>query len=441
MTKKTVPMIKAVPLILTSALLLMFVLFSFWEAAFAQGNIHLGRVKISPKIEYKIQYNDNIYLDDKDEEDDFIHIVTPGISLDYDGGTPGNYFSMGYEVDLATYTDDDDNNYQKHTPFLNFGIKTPAGFYLKFNERYINTADPYETDQEILRATNDFREGQKTHRWNNTADITVGYEFNRYALEGKYKNFIIKYEDDYDNWEDRIDDVYGMAFYVKITPKMSLLAEYRRTDAEYDKQNDGNALLYGVKRDDGKTWADFPNTSEDYVLNDYLIGVRFEPGGKILGSAKMGYGQKDFDNEFDPEGNHYEDQDTWIVDTRVNYMPTKRTNVGLYFTRSFKGTPDNDAPSYIDTSVGFKLKQGLGQKLDFKFGLDWTNIDYQDEYEGRENKYFNKYQANIGLDYHIQKWLTAGFSYAYKTKHASHESYEYDEYDNNIVSLMLKAIF
>ena len=92
----------------TGALLIWLGLFVWAPWAFAMGNIHLGRLEINPELSYKGEYNDNIYYEDKGEDSDFIHTVTPGIGLRL-SGAPGNFFSAGYTVGIVRYSDDDDN--------------------------------------------------------------------------------------------------------------------------------------------------------------------------------------------------------------------------------------------------------------------------------------------------------------------------------------------
>ncbi|CAN2045712.1 polysaccharide biosynthesis protein VpsM [Candidatus Magnetomoraceae bacterium gMMP-1] len=415
---------------------------------FAQGNIHLGRIKITPKIEYKGEYNDNIYSAQDNEEDDFIHIITPEIILDYQGRGAGNYLTMGYKVDLASYNDNDNSNYQNHQPYLNFGLKTPGGFFVTFSERYINTSDPYGSE-------NAYNEGDKTYRWDNTVEMTTGYQFGRFEVEGMYKNYVLKYDEWEDEWQDRILNVFGVAFYLKMTPKTSFLVQYRHSIEEYDEQNDGAAAEINDRDVNGnlkdrKDWTIRDRwdseTSRDSSRNDYLVGVRFDPGGKLSGALKFGYGTKDFDNEIDYDGRKYNSQDTWLVDANLTFQATKRTRLDFRFTRSMEGSPDTTSPSYIDTRIALDLNQVLiADKLIFKFGLDWFNQDYQDEYDKtKPEKYSNTYTVKMGLDYIIQKWLLTGVDYEYKTKDMSNTGaygYASEEYTVNKLSFKVSTTF
>ncbi len=403
-------------------LLAIWLFLSFLVApVFAQGNIHLGRLKVEPGIAYKFEYNDNIYSANTDEEEDYIHTVTPSIRLGYTG-TAGNFFSAGYNVELVAYSDYDKNNYQNHRPFISLGYKSPAGLYLRANDYFQHTEDPYGTE-------NQYGIGRKTKRWNNTADVAAGYDLTeRYTLECMYKNYVERFDLTEDKWQNRIDHVYGASFFVRVTGKTSLFGQYRRTQAEYDEQNDGI---------DG--WNS--TNSRDYNLNDYFIGARFEPGGKLSGEIKLGYGEQEFDNAIDKDGNPYVDESSWVAETTVNYQPMKKTRLSLNLQRSFKGAPDVDSSSYEDTLVGLTLGQELGNRFSLDLGFEWNKNDYLNENPGRPEKYFDIYTFKGALDYRIQDWLTAGLEYKYKSKQASHTEYKDSEYDNNVIGVRLSAMF
>jgi len=410
--------------LLTSGMILFFLA----SQVFAQGNIHFGRFNVEPWITYKGEYNDNIYFAQDDEEDDYINTVTPGIGLSYIGGTPGNFFNIGYSVNLVAYSGNSDNNYQAHKPYIAMGIKTPVGLYLRANDNFLHTKDPYGT-------ANQYNIGDKTERWNNAAEAVAGYDFfERYKLELMYKNYAERFDLRADEWQDRTDDIFGVSFFVKLTGKTSVFVQYRQTKAEYDSQNDG---VYD--KNYNRSWSS--STSQDYNLHDYFVGARFEPGGKLSGEIKLGYGDKKFDNKKDINDRDYEDDSSWLAETTVSYQLKKRTLLSLNLQRSQKGSPDVDASSYIDTLVGLSLNQDLVNRFSLNLGVEWADNDYLNESPGKSIKYFNIYTGKGSLYYKIQDWLKAGLTYEYKSKKASNSDYKDLEYNTNILSVSLSAVF
>lgn len=401
------------------------------NTVFAKGNIRFGKVKVTPKIGANAEYNDNIFLDNGNEKDDYIFKLRPGVGFDY-SGSRGNYLRAGYDLELGTYLDYDDNNYHSHNPYVSGAMRTSSGFYFKADDRFTYSSDSYGSE-------NLYNQGVKTKRWNNTAGFTLGWDFaERYSVEAMYENYLIRYMEDQDKWQNRIDHKIGASLFFRLTHKTSLFAEFRHTMAEYDEQNDGTGYW-----DSGN--------SEDYKLYDYFLGVRFEPGQKLIGNFKFGYGQKDFENEYSPmldtqgQPRRYEDQTsfitTWIAETSVEYRPVHRTRINFVVNRSYMGSPDYYSSSYIDTMIDLSVKQGVGagDRFWLKAGVKWNRNDYADEDPGQPSRYFNIYTVNAAMEWQIQKWLAAGLGYQYASKSASDSLYEEEEYNNSIIEMYMNA--
>lgn len=408
--------------------LLAGILFSLAVVSSVPGaNIRLGKLAVEPGLSYQGEYNDNVFLEKENKESDFIHTVSPSVVLKYQG-RPGNYFSTGYRMKLTSYSDFHGNNHQMHNPFVSFGIKTPAGFYSKADAQYIHTADPYGTDSQ-------YGEGEKTKRWSNTIRLLLGYQFaGRYGIEGAYQHGVQRFYADADKWQNRSDHQYGFTFFYKITQKTSLLAQYRRTQANYGAQNDGiwqNGIL---------AWSD--ETSQDYTLNDYFIGLQFRPGGKVSGEIKLGYGEKKFDNHSDMNGSAYKDESSWVAEADIHYHPTQKTLLSWRLKRAYKGSSDTDASSYLDTLVGLYLKQRFSDRLSFGLGLDWNRSDYAGaSLASSGDKYFNTYTVRTSFEWVVLKWLIGGIEYRYRVKHAGDAAYGDEEYKNSIFLIRLSTRF
>jgi Putative beta-barrel porin 2 len=416
--------LKLVPLILFA------ILFFITSTVFAQGNIKLGRIKVLPEISLRGEYNDNIFLESASEQDDFLSHIVPGINLSYDGSTSDDFFRVGYTADMALYSDYNENNYTAHNAYVSGGIKIPSGFYFQAGDYYVKTEDPYGS------ATN-YNIGTQTERWNNTADILAGCEFGgQFAVESFYKNYLERYDKSEDEWQNRIDHVYGISLLFVITPKTAVFGQYRLTDAAYDEQEDGIDMT-----EFGGTGVWHSDNSQNYRLGDYFVGIRFKPGGKISGEAKIGWGVKAFDNDTDKDNNPYEDEATFISETVVTYQATEKTQFSLNVQRSIKGSPDSDASSYIDTMAGIRWHQILVHRLSFDIGAQWVNNDYQNEFSGRVDKAYNTYTLDAGADYKIRDWLTAGVGYTYENKTAGNDDYESGEYENNVVYFKISAAY
>ncbi|MDM8516316.1 outer membrane beta-barrel protein [Desulfobacterales bacterium HSG16] len=431
--------------------------------------IRLGKLHVIPGLSYHGSYNDNIYSTEKDKVDDYIHTITPSLrfhygrgilglsgdtenvagevkagtfrggygtgagndltagtrnrlfSSSYGGGTissavgsRGKFFTFGYDLELGAFQSNNQNNFQNHRFHIDSGIRMNK-FYLKGNEMFAYRTDPYGSEDQ-------YNTGIKTKRWENTMGLALGYKMTKlYSIELGYENFLRRYNQDIDKWQNQIANKYGLSLIKNVNSRFSVFAQYRRTFAEFDEQNDGIS-----------EWTD--NTSGDYVLDDYFAGISFVPGSKLDGEIKLGYGTKSFDNNTDYFGRKYADTEDWIAETTVNYRPMRKTSLTCLLRRHFDISPDTDASSSVSTLFGLDLRQHLIRKIYLNSGFDWENLNYSNALPGAPEKSFNIYRASAGFDVRLKKWLTAGLEYEYRNKDASDDYYSDDEYDVSVLT-------
>ncbi|MBU0986697.1 MAG: outer membrane beta-barrel protein, partial [Proteobacteria bacterium] len=300
-------------------------------------------------------------------------------------------------------------------------------FFVRVQDSFQDTGDPFGSEEE-------FRVGVQTERWNNRARLSAGYEFaEKYGIEGLYENFRERYDLIKDQFEDKIENIYGGAVLYKVTVKTSLLVQYLREDIEYDSQNDGV-----------DAWSS--TNSQDHSTNSFLIGARFEPGGKLTGEFKFGYGTIEFENYADKNGNVYNDDSFWIVQADVGYKPVEKTSLSLIINRSKEASTSADvsgdvSAAYLRTSVGIALTQTFTDRISMNLGFDWSHKDYLDESPGNPDKSFDLYTVKGGLDYLIRDWLKTGLEYKYQDNQVSNTGYKADEYTVNSVAIQLTGMF
>jgi len=243
-----------------------------------------------------------------------------------------------------------------------------------------------------------------------------------------------------DEFQDTIDNTYGIAVFYNLTPKTALFGQYLRNDTEYDSQNDG----IDVNRDGIDEWNS--GNSQDYTLDRFLIGARFRPGGKLIGEFKFGYGTIDFDNDTDKNGNEFDDDSFFSMEANVGYKPVERTSLSLILKRYKQPSTSADVSSdvsatYLRTIIGLALNQNFTNRISAKLGFEWSNKDYEDERAGYPQKEIDLYTARCGLDYFIKDWLTVGLSYKYQDNQANKSQYDDDDYTVNTVAFQLTGKF
>ena len=97
-----------------------------------------------------------------------------------------------------------------------------------------------------------------------------------------------------------------------------------------------------------------------------VFGFRFQPGGKIVGNAKIGYQMVSFENNEDKNGNKYDDDPQIIGEADLKYFLSEQTSFNLFGGRSLSTSvtadnPDDVSSSYMNTYGGVGAL-GLGQR-------------------------------------------------------------------------------
>ncbi len=376
---------------------------------------------IEPAIAYNIAYDDNIFLD-RTGNKDIVQTLSPGIDLHYDTSP---YFSIvgGYTLHHVIYHDFDKNNYDVHLPNISIDFTTPSHFYGRVEDFYKKTADPYGTE-------NFYGEGTKTRRTNNKASLTLGYNISRsFSAEGKFSYNTLNFNNINDKWQDKNDMAYEFSVITDLTPKTSCSIRYQSISANYDKQNEGI--------DD---WN--KHTSQDNIKKKYLFGFHVDPRGKINGDLFIGYETRKFKNSMDKKGNNYSDSGTWATEIDIHYDFKSTSQFGLMLGRKINPSSLSGASSFINTTFELDYKQQLmrSYRISLATGMEIRDYDMSDQLSQPEQKYYI-FTTDIGLSYSLKKWLTAEVHYRYKTREATEDYYNNMEYDNNIFSLNLSALF
>ena len=394
-------------------LLSAFLVFMWTASVCAQGNLHLGRVPVNIGLKYNGEYNDNIFLDPRNEEDDYIHTITPSIELMYPGTNPGNFVKASYSVGIARYDDFSDTDYEEHQAFAGFSYHAPAGIYIKADDFYQNTADPYGSD-----AT--YNQGVQTERWNNKVKLTVGYEFaDVYTVEAYARNFVERYDLERDQFQDRTRNTFGGILFYRFN-RLQLLGEFRWVDVTFDEQKGGF---------DGWT----KNNRQDHDMTEVLFGFRVQPGRKLDGDFKVGYQSVSFENDFDKNGNEYDDDSSFIYEADLKYFISERTIVHLSGGRTRNasvtaGRAYDVAASFFNTYWGIGLTLPMMTKFTWNAAYNGWIEDYLDESPGFPDKELVTHGFEGGLKYDLNKWLDVGLTFTYRNKDASKNLYKEDEY-------------
>ncbi|MBM4272740.1 MAG: hypothetical protein FJ139_11390 [Deltaproteobacteria bacterium] len=359
------------------------------------GKISVGNLKIIPGITGQAIHDDNIYMKNGSDaganrkESDWIYHLKPGLMLDYTIPERGS-LRLGYEGDWAFYDKNNDNDWKNHRGNFALDYKAPGGLLLDITNTYSRLEDPYGSpDQYAI--------GRISKRWENDLKSKIGFlfseNFRAFLLYNFYKQDYRN--DDFDYSQDYSDHEFGVGVESRFMPRTWGFLRYHYGKRDYfthrgslTDQNDADSKWHRVNA--GLTW---------------------DPAAKLQGELNVGYEWKSYENQSTPTGTRRDDIDTWIAATMIRYKPTTTTTLNFMITRALRDTGADTNEYFEDTGVGIELRQIILTKFTFIVGANYSKNDFN-----TNNREDDNYNANVGVDYKIQDWLTVGIGYNYKEK-------------------------
>lgn len=372
------------------------------------GKIHIGDLKVVPRLTAGYVYDDNVFLGngsnsaDEKESSDWILRLMPGLLLDYGFGPRGR-FRVGYRGDLAYYDDQSKNDWQTHEGLFDLDYRSPGGLIVRAINVYTDAEDPYTSE-------NEYQLGRKIKRWHNNLKTKVGFDFrNRFKVLAYY-NY---YKQDYDHKEDFTQDYdsneFGAGVQMRLLPKTWGFIRYHYGERDYFSQREG------VTEDN----------DSDFSWHRMNAGLTWEPGAKLSGELNVGYQWKDYDNKANKDGYIYDDRNTWVASTVISYKPALTRVLSLTMIRALREVGSITDEYFEDTGVGLSLQQVFLDKITLFVGTTLSQNDYN-VFDDKRRKDDN-YKVGLGLDYEIRDWLRTGLSYSYWRKDSNITKYDFTD--------------
>ncbi|MCU0594047.1 MAG: outer membrane beta-barrel protein [Desulfobacterota bacterium] len=386
------------------------------------GRISVGNLKVIPSLTLEEVYDDNIYLasgiNDTNEkiDSDWIFHVMPGLMLDYTLEGRG-YVRAGYLGDYAYYADFDQNDWKNHKVLFDFDYQAPGGLLFGLKNVWVDAADPYGADNQFGLGV------PQTKRWYDDFNTKVGYNFGNQFRAFLYYDY---YKQDYDLESDFSQDCtmnqFGAGLQMHVASKTWGFIRYHYGYRDYFSHPDGSGVT--------------DQNDADFDFNRVSTGLVWDSGAKFSGELNFGYEWRNHDNEFDSLGNRYDDRDTWVAATRVNYFATSTTTFSLSLIRALRDTGSNTYQYYTDTGI----KLGVAQVFLTRFTLTAEAGYALYEYNAPTDptKEADNYLGSLGVSYKVQDWLIAGLAYTYLKQDSN---YPEDDYKDNRFIISLRAAY
>lgn len=301
----------------------------------------------------EVQFDDNIYLDTKNEVDDTIMSFTPGVDLVFGKGTAttGNFF---YKEEIRRFSDND----QQDTELSNVGVKTKTD---SGNSKFDFSA----SYAQLARNDNDLRATGLIVRRNVTS-LDAGAEF---ELTGKSTLGVsASYEDTQYGPASYVDSqIFTLPadVYYKATEKLdwSFGYRYRNTD------QDGSAV-------------DF----KDHFIN---LGARGEFTPKLTGQVRVGYNKRNFSvGASDDSG--------LGLDSSLSFAATDKTTLDLTLANDYDTS--GTGASFKVFRWGVTARSKVTNQLTLRASVNYS----ASEYAKRDDDFLN---GKVAVDYAYNQYF------------------------------------
>jgi len=375
------------------------------------GRINMGKLTVLPGLDGNVVYDDNIFMGSgngpgEDKKSDFLFQEIPSVHLVYQMPQRGS-LDLGLAGTFSQYGQYNDNNWNAGQVSFLGDYNAPTGLILGVNEVFLDTEDPYGSQDQ-------FNVGTKTQRWTNTLDVKTGYNLSsNFRAMLLYDGYTQHFKDDKDKSQNYQEHNFGFGGAMRVMPKTWAFARYYYANRDFkDSIND--------------------NTNADVSGSRGAVGLNWDSGSKFSGELNIGIQHLDFDNEFDAAGVRYEDDTLFVAQTNVNFQLDKSTMITGTLTRSPRPSGADSSDYFKETLVGIFANHTFMTRY-----TALTNFSYsKDNYTSDRDD--DNYAFKLGLEYDIQKWLSLRTTYDYYKKSSN---YADEEYTDNRVLLGLTAVY
>lgn len=334
--------------------------------------VRAGGFQIWSRLGVFAEYNDNIFAEEDNEDDDTIIRVRPTIDARSDWSS--HELNAGLSIDHNEYIANGSETTTNYNAFAGGRIDVQRAFNLRGR---LDAAHITEPRYEPGSATSP--DPVQYDRLG--ARVGASYRRDRFQLEGD----VGQTEDDFEGAANSFRDVtesyvHGRASYA-VSPDVAFFVQARSADLDYDPPAPGN-----------------PN--RDGTRSSIQIGANFDLQAPFSGEISIGQEQDEKDDPLQP------DTDGLNFTGRLQWYPTELTTVTF---RGFRGIVDPGIPdvaSATSTTWGARVDHELMRNV-ILFG-DFGFAKYEFEDYDREDERFD---VSIGAAYKLNRNMRVDVSY------------------------------
>jgi hypothetical protein len=385
------------------------------------------QVELIPSISVRGTYDDNIFLDNRDERSEYLTAVTPAITLNL--LSENTKLGMNYQPTFVWYADYSENNTTRHQGTVSWEQQLSESVSLSLSDTYLNSEDPLEDVEDL-----DAERLTRNKYWTNRGRASLGFVFGaENRLDVGYRRW------DRENTDPTLNDNTTHIPFMSLTYwfdiKNGIRLDYSYRDASYSLDDDFTGHEPGVRylrrfspQSVGYlsytyTTRDYDGRTEDYVVHAAAVGL---------------------DHAFTPEysisvrlGQYYRVND--VSDN--NYGP----NSAFFLTRAFArgsitvGADGGWEDVYVRRAVsGFRKYYGGSARANFRI-LERVTLFAGASYRWSEDDrdiVEKNIRGDCGVRWSFMRYASLSLSYRYADRNSDIVR---DSYTNNRVMLLLNV--
>ena len=376
-----------------------------------------------PYISLGLEYTDNLYnIDDRFEEggtENWLTTISPGIWFalprkkiipitinpnnsspgglqlqfeDYEGTDRFQAYALG-GLDFNYYSEDSDLNKTNglFEGLMRYNLR--GGLSLQLVDRYTHGQDQLEIGSLIRDQVRDFDSNffMATGDW----DITE-----KFRIQLDYFNFALWYEDEINQFLDRVDNGINLYGYFNYSLKTSFFLEYKFVDVAYDER-----------------------TQIDNTSNFWYGGIKWDTTEKLALLFKLGYQDK----KFDDVSMGQEDFDGMVYDLQFIYRYSEKTIFEFDLYRTNEETDNFLASDKTVIGADLQYRQKFSERWSGSIGLIYENAQYSDmlvaDLDDRDD---DTIFFRPAVQYLFREWLMFELAYEYETRDSTDDLFDYD---------------
>ncbi|MBW2102627.1 MAG: outer membrane beta-barrel protein [Deltaproteobacteria bacterium] len=387
---------------------------------------------VTPALSVSEQYDDNIYLSERNEKSDYITSVSPSLNLGF--RAQHTDLDLRYGPSFVFYDDQDRNDTVRHSGSLSFGRQLGRHLRMSLSDTLTRSEEPIEEAEDV--------EGVRSNRepyYRNNASGSLNYIF------GQGDSITLGYGHAWLKNDDKTVD-NG----ITQTPNASLTYSFNVQNSV--------TLTYGYTK--AEFWRDEGTAGDDYT--GHSAGVRYTYRFTKHTSASLGYNFST--RNFDGDTEEYKVHDG-SLDFSHAFSRDFSVSMGAgYFKQDKDVSKDQKGYSYnLDFSK--RIERGSlsiggrggwdeayleAERRGFsKYYSGTASADYQvleplkvfaggsyrldRQADGREWK---TWSGNCGLSWSFLRWFSLSLTYTYRQRD---DDIDTDDYEVNQVMLTLSG--